>query len=160
MTLAKAAVCRRSKRLAAGSAALDLFEMVSAQKLALVVVLAALVVPSAAFAGGAGDDQYLDPLQGLTGSGGTQSKPKSSTPKNSDGSSSSSAPSDPVSAAPTTAPVVTETAAAKSKPKTATSAPIKRPAIDVNGLSGIGSLVAVPVKHVTLVIGDIAHGRG
>jgi hypothetical protein len=39
-------------------------------------------------------------------------------------------------------------------------APIKRRSLDVDGLSGIGSLVAVPVEHVTLVIGDIAHGRG
>ena len=127
------------------------------QRIVLVGVLAAIALPAVAIAGGAGDDQYLDPLQGLTGSDGTTTTTK---PKNSSGSPSPSTPSVPASEAPTAAPVATETPTAKSKRKAATLAPIKRPALDVNGLSGIGPLVAVPVKHVTLVIGDIAHGRG
>lgn len=125
--------------------------------LILIAVLAAVVVPSAAFAGGAGDDQYLDPLEGLTGSGG---KTTTTKPKNSNGSPSSSQPSVSTSGTPTVAPTVTETPTAKNKPNATKLAPIKRRSIDVNDLSGIGSLVAVPVKHVTLVIGDIAHGRG
>jgi hypothetical protein len=131
--------------------------MIRSHYVLLIAVLAAVVVPSAAFAGGAGDDQYLDPLEGLTGSGGTTTTTK---PKNSNSGPSSSTPSVPTSGTPAVAPVVTETPSAKDKPKATKLAPIKRRSIDVDGLSGIGSLVAVPVEHVTLVIGDIAHGRG
>ena len=131
--------------------------MIRSRYVLLIAVLAAVLVPSAAFAGGAGDDQYLDPLEGLTGSGGTTTTTK---PKNSNGSPSSSQPSAPTPGTPTGAPSGTETPTAKNKQKATKLAPIKRRSLDVDGLSGIGSLVAVPVEHVTLVIGDIAHGRG
>jgi len=134
--------------------------MLSGQKFALIVACAAVAFPSAAFAQGAGDDQYVDPLAGLTGSNGTSTPSKPSKPKRSSGGSSSDAASAPVTATATTATTASEPAKATVKPRDQTRATIKRPAIDVNGLSGIGSLVAVPVKHVTLVIGDIAHGRG
>lgn len=116
--------------------------------------LAALAAPSVALAGGAGDDQYLDPLQGLTGSNGSNTPAPKHKPKSSSGETSA-----PVAVQPaiqTTTPVV----APKPDAKQVVVTPIKRPALNVGQLSGIGSLVAEPVKHVTLVIGDIAHERG
>ena len=115
-------------------------------------------MPSAALAQGAGDDQYVDPLAGLTDSGGDGSPKKQK--KSSGGSSSDYSPAADATEVATEVTEATETEDAKAKSKAADRAAAKRPALNVNALSGIGSLVAVPVKHVTLVIGDIAHGRG
>jgi hypothetical protein len=133
--------------------------MRGAHILVSLAALAALAVPSVALAGGAGDDQYLDPLEGLTGSnGGNTANPKDK-PKKSSGTQSSGSPSAPVAVQPATE-TTAQAVAAKPDAKPVAVVPIKRPALDVGQLSGIGSLVAVPVKHVTLVIGDIAHERG
>ncbi len=120
---------------------------------------AAMVLPAVAIAGGAGDDQYLDPLQGLTGSNGGSKTHKPSKPKKSDGGSSSSTAPAPVAITPSTTAPVEADPKVTSKPRKVAAKPVHRPAIDINSLSGIGSLVAVPVKHVTLVLGDIAHER-
>ena len=121
------------------------------------VVCGALALPSAALAQGAGDDQYVDPLAGLTDSGGGDS-PK----KQKDSSSSSSNDYSSAAEATEVATEVTEATEAeeaKSKSKASDRAALKRPALNVNALSGIGPLVAVPVEHVTLVVGDIANER-
>lgn len=128
--------------------------MLRTRKFALIAACCALALPSAALAQGAGDDQYVDPLAGLTDSGGNNSPKKQN--KSSGGSSN-----DYSSGADATevATEVTETEKAKSKPKAGGRAAVKRPALDVNALSGIGPLVAVPVEHVTRVVGDIANER-
>ena len=131
--------------------------------LAALAACTALAAPTLALAGGAGDDQYLDPLQGLTGSHGQAGGSTPSKPKDSSGSSTSTSDGQSASAP---APVVQEPAPAvngskkNAGSKTKAAEPIARTAVDINALSGIGPLVAVPVKHVTLVLGDIAHGRG
>ena len=111
-------------------------------------------MPSAALAQNASDDQYVDPLAGLTDSGGDDSPKKQ---KKSSGGSSNEYSS--AAEATEIATEVTETEKAKSKPKSGGRAAVKRPALDVNALSGIGPLVAVPVEHVTRVVGDIANER-
>jgi len=125
--------------------------------LAAVAACTALAAPSLALAGGAGDDQYLDPLQGLTGSHGQAGGSTPSKAKDSSGSATSTGDGQSASAP---APAVQVPAPVASRPKAKAPEPIARAAVDINALSGIGSLVAVPVKHVTLVLGDIAHGRG
>ncbi len=126
--------------------------MLRGRRFALIIACAGLALPSAAFAQGAGDDQYLDPLEGLTGSNHAKEQTRSET------TSSSEVPS--TAATPITTTTATEEPKAKSKSKATTVTQPERAALDIKGLSGIGTLVAVPVKHVTLVIGDIAHGRG
>jgi len=133
--------------------------MLGGRKLALIVACAGLALPSAALAQGAGDDQYVDPLAGLTGSNGTNTPTKKSKPKNSSGASASQPASTPVTTAPATATATSPADRSKRKSSAAAQKPKARAAIDINGLSGIGALVAVPVKHVTLVLGDIAHER-
>ena len=131
--------------------------MLRSRKFALIVVCGSLALPSAALSQGAGDDQYVDPLAGLTDPGGDDSPQKQK--KSSGGSSngySSTAEATEVAAEVTEA---TETEEAKSKSKASDRAALKRPALNVNALSGIGPLVAVPVEHVTLVVGDIANER-
>ncbi len=128
------------------------------KSLALAVLLVALTLPSAALAQSAGDDQYVDPLAGLTGSGGSGSSDKGSGSSVSSGNSGGSS-----TAAPT--PVTTEPQAAapvvkKSKPKAKKEpVPAVDPAIDIPSLHGIGRMVAVPVKHVSRVLGGIADER-
>ena len=131
--------------------------MLRSRKFALLLVCGALALPSAALAQGAGDDQYVDPLAGLTDSGGGDSPKKQKE-------SSSSSSNDYSSAAEATEVATevteaTEAEEAKSKSKASDRAALKRPALNVNALSGIGPLVAVPVEHVTLVVGDIANER-
>ncbi len=133
--------------------------MLGGRKLALIVACAGLALPSAALAQGAGDDQYVDPLAGLTGSNGTNNPTKTSKPKKSSGASASQPASTSVTTAPAKAIATSPASGSKSKPSAAEQTPKARAAIDINSLSGIGSLVAVPVKHVTLVLGDIAHER-
>ncbi len=126
--------------------------------LALAALLAALALPSAALAQSAGDDQYLDPLAGLIGSGGSGSSDKGSGSSGSSGNSGGSP-----TAAPT--PVTTEPQAAapvikKSTPEANKEPmPAVDPAIDIPSLHGIGQMVAVPVKHVSRVLGGIADER-
>jgi hypothetical protein len=133
--------------------------MLGGRKLVLVVACAGLALPSAAFAQGAGDDQYVDPLAGLTGPEETKTQSEKSKPKKSGGASTSQPSSTTVTTAPVTATATSSADRSKRKPSAAAQTPKSRAAIDINGLSGIGSLVAVPVKHVTLVLGDIAHER-
>ncbi len=123
--------------------------------LALAALLVALTLPSAALAQSAGDDQYLDPLAGLTGSGGSGSSDKGSGSSDNSGGSSTAAPT-PVTAEPqAAAPVVKESKPqANKKP-----APAVDPAIDIASLNGIGQMVAIPVKHVSRVLGGIADER-
>ena len=134
--------------------------MLGGRKLLLIVACAGLALPSAALAQGAGDDQYVDPLAGLTGPNGTNSPTKKTTPKKSGDASSSQPASTTVTTAPAPPTATSSQARSERKPGAVAQTPKARAAIDVKDLSGIGSLVAVPVKHVTLVIGDIAHGRG
>ncbi len=126
--------------------------------LALAALLVALTLPSAALAQSAGDDQYLDPLAGLTGSGGSGSSDKGSGSSGSSGNSegSSTAAPTPVTSEPqAAAPVVKKSEPqAKKKP-----VPAVDPAIDLASLNGIGQMVAVPVKHVSRVLGGIADER-
>ena len=114
-------------------------------------------MPSAALAQGAGDDQYVDPLAGLTDSGGGGSPNKQK--KSSGGSSNDYSSAAEATEIATEVTEATETEEAKSKPKAGGRSVVKRPALDVNALSGIGPLVAVPVEHVTLVVGGIANER-
>jgi hypothetical protein len=116
-----------------------------------------LALPSAALAQGAGDDQYVDPLAGLTDSGGGASPNKQK--KSSGGSSNDYSSAAEATEIATEVTEATETEEAKSKPKAGGRSAVKRPALDVNALSGIGPLVAVPVEHVTLVVGGIANER-
>ncbi len=116
--------------------------------LALAALLAALTLPSAALAQSAGDNQYVDPLAGLTGSGGSGSSDNS-------GGSSTAAPTPVTSEPQAAAPVVKKSEPeAKKKP-----VPAIDPAIDLASLNGIGQMVAVPVKHVSRVLGGIADER-
>ncbi len=121
------------------------------KSLTLAALLVALTLPSAALAQSAGDDQYVDPLAGLTGSGGS-----GSSDKGSGSSGSSTAAPMPGTAEPqAAAPVVKESKPkAKKKP-----VPAVDPAIDLASLNGIGQMVAVPVKHVSRVLGGIADER-
>ncbi len=121
------------------------------KSLTLAALLVALTLPSAALAQSAGDDQYVDPLAGLTGSGGS-----GSSDKGSGSSGSSTAAPMPGTAEPqAAAPVVKE-----SKPKAKKEpVPAVDPAIDIPSLHGIGQMVAVPVKHVSRVLGGIADER-
>jgi hypothetical protein len=125
------------------------------KKFAFIVLCGALALPSAALAQGASDDQYVDPLAGLTGSGGGDA-PKKKKSSSSSGETSSAAEATEIATEVTEA---TEAEVAKEKSDGAGRESVKRPALDVNALSGIGPLVAVPVKHVTLVVGDIANER-
>ncbi len=129
--------------------------MLRSKKFALIVLCGALALPSAALAQGASDDQYVDPLAGLTGSGGGDA-PKKKKSSSSSGETSSAAEATEIATEVTEA---TEAEVAKEKSDGAGRESVKRPALDVNALSGIGPLVAVPVKHVTLVVGDIANER-
>ncbi len=128
------------------------------KSLALAVLLVALTLPSAALAQSAGDDQYVDPLAGLTGSGGSGSSDKgsgSSVSSGNSGGSSTAAPTSVTTEPQAAAPVVkTSTPEAKKK-----SAPAVDPAIDIPSSNGIGRMVAVPVKHVSRVLGGIADER-
>ncbi len=128
------------------------------KSLALAVLLVALTLPSAALAQSAGDNQYVDPLAGQTGSGGSGSSDKGSGSSGSSGNSggSSTAAPTPVTTEPqAAAPVVKKSAPeAKKKP-----VPAVDPAIDIPSLHGIGQMVAVPVKHVSRVLGGIADER-
>ncbi len=123
--------------------------------LALAALLVALALPSAALAQSAGDDQYLDPLAGLTGSGGSGSSDKGSGSSGNSGGSSTAAPT-PVTGEPqAAAPVIKKsTPEANKEPM-----PAVDPAIDIPSLHGIGQMVAVPVKHVSRVLGGIADER-
>jgi hypothetical protein len=125
------------------------------KKFAFIVLCGALALPSAALAQGASDDQYVDPLAGLTGSGGGDA-PKKKKSSSSSGETSSAAEATEIATEVTEA---TEAEVAKEKSDGAGRESVERPALDVNALSGIGPLVAVPVKHVTLVVGDIANER-
>ncbi len=118
------------------------------KSLALAALLVALTLPSAALAQSAGDNQYVDPLAGLTGSGGSGSSDNS-------GGSSTAAPT-PVTGEPqAAAPVIKKsTPEANKEPM-----PAVDPAIDIPSLHGIGQMVAVPVKHVSRVLGGIADER-
>ncbi len=123
--------------------------------LALAALLVALALPSAALAQSAGDDQYLDPLAGLTGSGGSGSSDKGSGSSGNSGGSSTAAPTPVTSEPQAAAPVIKEsTPEAKKEP-----VPAVDPAIDIPSLHGIGQMVAVPVKHVSRVLGGIADER-
>ncbi len=121
------------------------------KSLALAALLVALTLPSVALAQSAGDDQYVDPLAGQTGSGGS-----GSSDKGSGSSGSSTAAPTPGTAEPqAAAPVVKE-----SKPKAKKEpVPAVDPAIDLASLNGIGQMVAIPVKHVSRVLGGIADER-
>ncbi len=125
------------------------------KSLALAVLLAALTLPSAALAQSAGDNQYLDPLAGQTGSGGSGSSDKGSGSSGNSGGSSTAAPT-PVTGEPqAAAPVIKKsTPEANKEPM-----PAVDPAIDIPSLHGIGQMVAVPVKHVSRVLGGIADER-
>ncbi len=129
--------------------------MLRSKKFAFIVLCGALALPSAALAQGASDDQYVDPLAGLTGSGGGDA-PKKKKSSSSSGETSSAAEATEIATEVTEA---TEAEVAKEKSDGAGRESVERPALDVNALSGIGPLVAVPVKHVTLVVGDIANER-
>ncbi len=129
--------------------------------LALAALLVALALPSAALAQSAGDDQYLDPLAGLIGSGGSGSSDKGSGSSGSSGNSGNSGGSSTAAPTPVTsepqaaAPVVKKSKPeAKKKPASAVD-----PAIDIASLNGIGQMVAIPVKHVSRVLGGIADER-
>ncbi len=123
--------------------------------LALAALLVALALPSAALAQSAGDDQYLDPLAGLTGSGGSGSSDKGSGSSGNSGGSSPAAPTPGTAEPQAAAPVVKESKPkAKKKP-----APAVDPVFDIPSLNGIGQMVAVPVKHVSRVLGGIADER-
>ena len=133
--------------------------MPSLRVIASLCLFGALLLPSAAIAGGAGDDQYVDPLAGLNGApaGGSTTpakhKPTSTSQSGQAASGAVQAPATVVAPAPS-----------NSSPKHAghksVGSRVAVPAINVNSLQGIGSLVAVPVRHVSLVLGDIANGRG
>ena len=129
--------------------------MLRSKKFAFILLCGALALPSAALAQGASDDQYVDPLAGLTGSGGGDA-PKKKKSSSSSGETSSAAEATEIATEVTEA---TEAEVAKEKSDGAGRESVERPALDVNALSGIGPLVAVPVKHVTLVVGDIANER-
>ena len=131
--------------------------MLRSRKFAFIVVCGALALPSAALAQGAGDDQYVDPLAGLTDSGG-DSGPKKQK-KSSGGSSTDYSPAADATEVATEVAKATETEEAESKPKAGDQAAIKRPGLNIDALSGSGPLVAVPVEHVTLVFGAIANER-
>ena len=131
--------------------------MLRSRKFALIVVCCALVLPSAALAQSAGDDQYVDPLAGLTDPGGDSSPKKQK--KSSGGSSTDYSPAAEATEVATEVSKATETEEGESKPKAVDRAAVKRPELNVNALSGIGPLVAVPVEHVTFVVGDIANER-
>ena len=131
--------------------------MLRSRKFALIVVCGSLALPSAALSQGAGDDQYVDPLAGLTDPGGDDSPQKQK--KSSGGSSNGYSSAAEATEVATEVTEATETEEAKSKSKADGRAAVKRPALNVNALSGIGPLVAVPVEHVTLVVGDIANER-
>ena len=123
---------------------------------ALVLAAVFLAAPSFALANSAGDDQYVDPLAGQVGSDKHSGSHKSHKTGGSANSGSAPTASSPVypPAAVSSAPEPVRS------PQKETPKPIrKRAAVDISKLSGIGSLVAVPVKHVTLVLGDIAHER-
>ncbi len=125
------------------------------KSLTLAALLVALTLPSAALAQSAGDDQYVDPLAGLTGSGGSGSSDKGSGSSGNSGGSSTAAPT-PVTGEPqVAAPVIKKsTPEANKEPM-----PAVDPAIDIPSLHGIGQMVAVPVKHVSRVLGGIADER-
>ena len=131
--------------------------MLRSRKFALIAVCGALALPSAALAQNASDDQYVDPLAGLTDSGRDNSPKKQK--KSSGGSSNDYSSAAEATEVATEVTEATETEEAKSKPKAGGRAVVKRPALNVNALSGIGPLVAVPVEHVTLVVGGIANER-
>ncbi len=129
----------------------------SIRKVALIAACCAFALPAAALANGASDDQYVDPLAGLTGSGGNDRPKKKSSADGPSNGYSATGEAVEVASEVTEA---TESEEAKGKSKAPAGAPSGPPALDINALSGIGPLVAVPVKHVTLVVGDIANERG
>ncbi|GEM_PF-1863309 len=126
--------------------------------LALGALLVALAVPSAALAQSAGDDQYVDPLAGLNGSGGSESSDKGSGSSGSSGNSGGSSTAAPTPG--TTEPQAAAPVVKKSKPKAKKKpAPAVDPGFDIPSLNGIGQMVAIPVKHVSRVLGGIADER-